>query len=64
MYEAISKLLKIVKAPSLRAVKGSVFPPSHKAAAGQAPVTLQAASANYPLQLFANGIESHFLNDF
>ena len=24
----------------------------------------QAASANYPLQLFANGIESHFLNDF
>ena len=27
-------------------------------------VTLQVASANYPLQLFANGIESHFLNDF
>ena len=27
-------------------------------------VTLQAAGANYPLQLFANGIESHFLNDF
>ena len=62
--EAISKLLKIVKAPSLRSVKGSVFPPSHKATAGQAPVTLQVASANYPLQLFANGIESHFLNDF
>ena len=39
MYEAISKLLKIVKAPSLRADKGSVFPPSHKAAAGQAVVT-------------------------
>ena len=36
--------------------KGSVFPPSHKATAGQAPVTLQAASANYPLQFFANGI--------
>ena len=62
--EAISKLLKIVKAPSLRSDKGSVFPPSHKATAGQAPVTLQVASANYPLQLFANGIESHFLNDF
>ena len=62
--EAISKLLKIVKAPSLRSDKGSVFPPSHKATAGQAPVTLLVASANYPLQLFANGIESHFLNDF
>ena len=24
----------------------------------------EVASANYPLQLFANGIESHFLNDF
>ena len=62
--EAISKLLKFVKAPSLRSDKGSVFPPSHKATAGQAPVALQVASANYPLQLFANGIESHFLNDF
>ena len=39
--KAISKLLKIVKAPSLRSDKGSVFPPSHKATAGQAPVTLQ-----------------------
>ena len=37
--EAISKLLKFVKAPSLRSDKGSVFPPSHKATAGQAPVT-------------------------
>ena len=37
--EAISKLFKIVKASSLRSDKGSVFPPSHKAAAGQAPVT-------------------------
>ena len=42
--EAISKLLKIVKAPSLRSDKGSVFPPSHKATAGQAPVTLQVAT--------------------
>ena len=56
IIEAISKLLKIVKAPSLRSDKGSVFPPSHKATAGQAAVTLQVASANYPLQLFANGI--------
>ena len=55
---------KLSKRPLLRSDKGSVFPPSHKAAAGQAPVTLQVASANYPLQLFANGIESHFLNDF
>ena len=47
--EAISKLLKIVKAPSLRSDKGRVFPPSHKATAGEAPVTLQAASANYTL---------------
>ena len=62
--EAISKLLKIVKAPSLRSDKGSVFPPSHKATAGPAAVTLQVAASNYPLQLFANGIESHFLNDF
>ena len=54
--EVISKLLKIVKAPSLRSDKGSVFPPSHKATAGQAPVTLQVATSNYPLQLFANGI--------
>ena len=58
--EAISKLLKIVKAPSLRSDKGSVFPPSHKATAGQAAVTLQVASANYPLQLFANGIFAIF----
>ena len=39
LKEAISKLLKIVKAPSFRSDKGSVFPPSHKATAGQAPVT-------------------------
>ena len=44
LREAISKLLKIVKAPSLRSDKGSVFPPSHKATAGQAPVTLQVAA--------------------
>ena len=43
-YEVISKLLKIVKAPSLRSDKGSVFPPSHKATAGQAAVTLQVAT--------------------
>ena len=60
MVEAISKLLKIVKVPSLRSDKGSVFPPSHKATAGQAPVTLQVASANCPLQLFANGIFAIF----
>ena len=60
LFEAISKLLKIVKAPSLRSDKGSVFPPSHKATAGQAPVTLQVASANYPLQLFANDIFAIF----
>ena len=64
MAEAISKLLKIVKAPSLRSDKGSVFPPSHKATAGQAPVTLQVALSNYPLQLFANDIFAIFLNDF
>ena len=58
--EANSKLLKFVKAPSLRSDKGSVFPPSHKAAAGQAAVTLQAATSNYPLQLFANGIFAIF----
>ena len=45
-------------------LSGKLFPPSHKATAGQAAVTLQVASANYPLQLFANDIESHFLNDF
>ena len=38
--EAISKLLKTVKEPSLRSATGSVFPPSHKATAGQAPVTI------------------------
>ena len=58
--EAISKLLKIVTAPSLRSDKGSVFPPSHKATAGQAAVTLQVATSNYPLQLFANGIFAIF----
>ena len=42
--EAISKLLKTVKEPSLRSATGSVFPPSHKAAAGQAPVTIQVAT--------------------
>ncbi|MBQ9755804.1 MAG: hypothetical protein IJV93_13770 [Lentisphaeria bacterium] len=59
-FEAISKLLKIVKAPSFRSDKGSVFPPSHKATAGQAPVTLQVAASNYPLQLFANDIFAIF----
>jgi hypothetical protein len=58
--EAISKLLKFVKAPSLRSDKGSVFPPSHKATAGQAAVTLQVATSNYPLPLFANGIFAIF----
>ena len=48
MFEAISKFLKIVKAPSLRSDKGSVFPPSHKATAGQAPVTLQVAAFKLP----------------
>ena len=50
-YETISKLLKFVKAPLLRSDKGSVFPPSLKASARQAAVTLQAASSNYPLQV-------------
>ena len=40
--EPISKLLKIVKASSLRSAKGSV-----------SAVTLQVAASNYPLQLFA-----------
>ena len=51
---------KLSKRPLLRSDKGSVFPPSHKATAGQAAVTLQAASANYPLQLFANDIFAIF----
>ena len=42
--EAISKLLKTVKEPSLRSATGSVFPPSHKATAGQAAVTIQVAT--------------------
>ena len=48
IIEAISKLLKIVKASSLRSDKGSVFPPSHKATAGQAAVTLQVAAFKLP----------------
>ena len=60
LTESISKLLKIVKASSLRSDKGSVFPPSHKATAGQAAVTLQVTGANYPLQLFANDIFAIF----
>ena len=46
---------KLSKRPLLRSAKGSVFPPSHKATAGQAAVTLQVAASNYPLQFFANG---------
>ena len=43
--KTISKFLKIVKAPSLRSDKGSVFG-----------CYLAGTGANYPLQLFANGI--------
>ena len=51
---------KLSKRPLLRFDKGSVFPPSHKATAGQAAVTLQVAGSNYPLQLFANDIFAIF----
>ena len=51
---------KLSKRPLLRSDKGSVFLPSHKATAGQAPVTLQVAPSNYPLQFFANVIFAIF----
>ena len=52
--EVISKTPQNCQSAFASICQRSVFPPSHKAAAGQAPVTLQVASANDPLQLFAN----------
>ena len=62
-FEAISKLLKIVKAPSLRSDKGSVFPPSHKATAGQAPY-LTGSKCKLPFTALCEWHLCHFLNDF